>query len=112
MHPSSVIHALLTIFTLPLHPNLLESCMPEPLPIGKKLSKRNVLLGMLVVTIGLGLWGWYGLHLKDKFFPRRWGKALPGVYRSGQIDARIIKATLEKYKIQQIVCLKEESDNS
>ena len=85
--------------------------MAEVVPIKKKKLRIGLLIG-LVVLVGVSIWGWYGLHLKDKFYPRRWGVALPGVYRSGQIDAGIIESTLEKYKIRQIVCLKDAAENS
>ena len=73
---------------------------------------RYLLAGMVLAILVLSMWGWYGLHLHDKFFPRRWGESYPGVFRSGQIDPRIIESTLASHNIKTIVCLKEAADDS
>jgi len=44
--------------------------------------------------------------LKNQFFPKNFGIVEPGkIYRSGQISARLIEPTLQRYNIQSIVAL-------
>jgi protein tyrosine/serine phosphatase len=63
----------------------------------------------LAVLSGVLLWE-EGLH--DQVIPKRWGVVEPGlIYRSGQISARLVEATLRKYKISTIVSLTFEDPN-
>ena len=53
---------------------------------------------------------WYPIH--QRFVPKQFGVVEPGrIYRSGQISAPIIRATLERYDIQTVVSLQDYDAN-
>ncbi len=66
-------------------------------------------LGGLAVMSGAILWEG---GLQNQIIPKRWGVVEPGViYRSGQISARLVEATLRRYKIATIVSLTFDDPN-
>ena len=61
-----------------------------------------------IVVAALELW--YPIH--QRFVPKQFGVVEPGrIYRSGQISAPLIRATLERYDIQTVVSLQDYDPN-
>lgn len=61
-------------------------------------------LASLVALAAIGCGLWFG-GLRHQFVAKRWGTVEPGLYRSGQVSSRLIRPTLERYKIQVVVDL-------
>jgi len=74
-------------------------------------NKRNfVLIAMLVIAIGLGIWAWFAF-IRYQVIPRNFGVVEQGrIYRSGQISATLIKKTLANHNIRVIIDLTDHSD--
>lgn len=67
-------------------------------------AKRNiVLLVAFLAVIGGGIWLWFEV-LEDRIFPKRWGVVVEGkLYRSGQLSSALVRETLEKHKIKNVI---------
>lgn len=60
---------------------------------------------IVVAIVGGGIWLWEDV-LQDRLIPKRWGVVEPGVvYRSGCLDAALVKSMLAKHNIQMIIDL-------
>lgn len=59
----------------------------------------------IVAMLSLGAWAMDDLIL-PRVIPKRWGEVEPGlIYRSGQLNEHLCKATLQEHKIQVVVDL-------
>ncbi len=71
----------------------------------KRSNKFNIILTIVLVTVGVG-WRYWHKDLRHKVIPRRFSAVEQGqVYRSGCIHPRILRKVLEKNDIQMIVSL-------
>lgn len=59
------------------------------------------------VLVGVGAWVLFHNTLRDEIFPKRWAEVEPGLYRSGQISAGLIRDTFLEYEIGAVVDLAE-----
>ena len=82
----------------------------EANPIERRKSRRRAVvhwsIGIVLGTLvdGSAMVGWH--KTKDRFVPRNLGEVVPGVvYRSGQIDQRLIAGFLEDRGIRRIVVM-------
>jgi protein-tyrosine phosphatase len=70
----------------------------------RRFGPGVILVALLAIAVA-GPIAWNN-GLRDELFPRNFGVVEPGrIYRSGQISARLIEPTLQRYKIQAIVAL-------
>ncbi|MEM6853099.1 MAG: hypothetical protein AAF593_01695 [Planctomycetota bacterium] len=87
-----------------------SSSTSEANPIERRKNRRRAVMhwsiGIVLGTlfVGSGMVGWH--KTKDRFVPRNLGEVVPGVvYRSGQIDQRLIADFLEDRGIRRIVVM-------
>jgi len=76
-----------------------------------RTKRRWAWLAVVPVAVLLGwMWNSSPFNLKDRIFPKHLYEVYPGfLYRSGQIDARLIEPTLDKLGIDVIIDLGGES---
>jgi protein tyrosine/serine phosphatase len=66
---------------------------------------RWLRIAILAAIVGGGIWLWEK-ELKDQIIPKRWGVVEQGgIYRSGQLSARLVKQVLKNHGIAVIVAL-------
>jgi predicted protein tyrosine phosphatase len=71
-------------------------------------TRRRVAALLLVAAVGAGWWWESGGQ--DRFIPRRFVEVEPGrLYRSGQIDRRLIRDVLVEHKIGLVVALRDDN---
>jgi protein tyrosine/serine phosphatase len=81
----------------------------EPLAVARRRMRRRVGAGvalLLLVAVGVVAWDSEYCSIKDHLFPRRFATVVPGaLFRSGQIDPRLIESVLADHGIKVVVDL-------
>lgn len=79
--------------------------MADPPKNRPRLSRRRRLLiwlGAIAALAGGAYAVWDG-WLDEHVIPKRWGRIAPGVYRSGMLEATLVKQTLERHDIDVLI---------
>lgn len=73
---------------------------------GSARRRRAVAVSLIVVVLGGGAWLWYGADVRYWFYPKNFGVIEEGrVYRSGLINCRLQRDTLQRHGIRVIVTM-------
>jgi len=79
--------------------------MADPPKNRPRLSRRRRLLIWLgaIAALAGGMYAVWDGWLDDHVIPKRWGRIAPGVYRSGMLEATLVKQTLERHDIDVLI---------